>query len=162
MAASPDTRFSLGMRVGLSVLGTGYIPQGGGTIASLVALVLAWFLPFGPWLLSGITAGILIFGVWGSARAEQGGWAHDDSRITVDEFAGMLAALILIPRSLIAFGAAFLLFRILDILKPPPLRFLERLPKGWGVMLDDLAAGIAANLLIQLTRLLPPEVLYGI
>ncbi len=66
----------------------------------------------------------------------------DPSEVVIDELAGQWFALIALPHT-IGYGiAAFVLFRIFDIFKPPPIKQLERLPGGWGVMLDDVAAGV--------------------
>jgi phosphatidylglycerophosphatase A len=155
------------VRLGLSVLGIGYVPRGGGTLASLVALIPAWFLAPYPLILA---AAILLFsalGVWAGFYAERHGWKHDDKRITLDEFCGMLLALLWLrlPSSLLGsiliFAMAFILFRLLDILKPPPLRQIERLPGGWGVMGDDLAAGLVVNGLIRLILLIPIPLFHG-
>ncbi len=79
----------------------------------------------------------------------------DPSSVVIDEAAGMALTLVVLPvtPSLPQLGAAFLLFRFFDVLKPPPLRRLERLPGGWGIVADDLGAGLyAAGLL----TVLPP------
>lgn len=152
---------SLGARLGLSVLGTGYLGRGGGTLAAALALVPAWFLGSYPLILAGVFLIFAGLGVWGSFYAERTGWLHDDSRITIDEFSGMLIASLWIPRSenlyvsLLVLGISFLVFRVLDIFKPPPVKWVERLQGGWGVMADDIVAGVIANGLVQLARLLP-------
>jgi phosphatidylglycerophosphatase A len=151
----------LSVRLGLSVFGTGYIPRGGGTVASILALFPAWFLAPYPLILAAVITILFASGVCGSSYAERSGWGHDDSRITIDEFCGMLAALLWLPLpssllgSILVFASAFIIFRLLDVLKPPPLRFLERLPRGWGVLLDDLAAGLVTNGLVRLILLIP-------
>jgi len=153
------------VRLGLSVFGTGYIP-GGGTAASIVALFPAWFLAPYPLILAPVIAILFASGVCGSFYAERRGWGHDDRRITIDEFCGMLVALLWLPLpssplgSILVFGIAFVLFRLLDIFKPPPLRFIERLPGGWAVMADDLAAGLATNGLVRLILLIPLSLLH--
>lgn len=152
---------SLGARLGLSVLGTGYVGKGGGTLAAALALIPAWFLAPYPVVLAALILVLSVFGVWASFYAERKGWVHDDGRITLDEFTGMLVASLWIPRfdntwmSLLLLGTGFLVFRVLDIFKPPPIKWAERLPGGWGVMGDDLAAGLLANGFVQLTRFLP-------
>lgn len=157
----------LSVRLALSVLGTGYIPMGGGTVASLIALVPAWFLAPYPLILATVIIILFALGVWGGFYAERKGWKHDDKRITFDEFCGMLVALLWLPLpvsllgSILIFGIAFILFRLLDIFKPPPLRLLERLPGGWGVMADDLAAGVVTNGLIRLILLIPVPLFHG-
>lgn len=152
---------NLAVRMGLSVLGTGYIPKGGGTVASLAALVPAYFLAPYPAIAVPVVIAVFFLGVWGSYYARKHGWVHDDRRITIDEVAGMLLATIWLPYSttiwqnLLLLGLAFLFFRGLDIFKPFPIKLAEKLPAGWGVMLDDLLAGLIANGLVQLMRFLP-------
>lgn len=177
-----DSQPSLVLRIGLSFLGTGYIGKGGGTLASAVAAIGCFFLWPYPLISSILLFVLLVFGIWACSyvqprgvrrarRARRGrraeGWEHDDSRITIDEVCGMLAASILLPRpptlwgALLVLGLAFFLFRLLDIFKPPPVSFMERLPGGWGVMGDDIVAGIIANGVVQLVRLLPQGWLGG-
>lgn len=155
------------VRLGLSVFGIGYIPRGGGTLASLVALIPAWFLAPYPLILTAVILLLSASGVWGGSYAERHGWKHDDVRITLDEFCGMLLALLWLkfPSSLLGsiliFIMAFVSFRLLDIFKPPPLRQIERLPGGWGVMGDDLAAGLVTNGLMRLILLIPIPLFHG-
>lgn len=158
---------SLLVRLGLSVFGTGYIPMGGGTAASVVALFPAWFLAPYPLILAAVITILFALGVWGSFYAEERrGWTHDDPRVTLDEFCGMLVALLWLRLpssplgSILVFASAFIIFRLLDVLKPPPLRFIERLPGGWGVFLDDLAAGLVTNGLVRLILLIPLPLLH--
>jgi phosphatidylglycerophosphatase A len=90
---------------------------------------------------------------WGSWAAEKFG-RPDPPQCVSDEAAGQWLALAFLPitsaRDLcIVAGMQFVLFRLLDIIKPPPVRQLEKLPAGWGILADDLAAGVLANLLGQ-------------
>jgi phosphatidylglycerophosphatase A len=72
---------------------------------------------------------------------------HDSGRIVIDEIAGMLVALAGLPRQARAVGLAFVLFRILDVVKPWPAGWIDRrLPGGAGVVLDDIVSGVYANL----------------
>lgn len=70
----------------------------------------------------------------------------DPSIVVIDEIVGIWIALLLLPKTVVAYAVAFLLFRLFDVLKPQPARALERLPGGWGIMLDDVVAGVYANL----------------
>lgn len=160
------------MRLILSTLGTGYIPRAGGTFASLLALPLLWFLNPYPWILASIFLVLTGLGIWLSSYAEHRRWNHDDKRITIDEFCGMLAAGFMLTypvhthssflwTSLVRLALAFGLFRLLDILKPPPMKWMERLPGGWGVMGDDLLAAIISNGAVRLLALLPIPVIQG-
>lgn len=76
-------------------------------------------------------------------------WGKDSNRVVIDEVHGMLMALFLLPFSWKFVLAAFILFRFFDIAKPLGVRKMENLPGGWGVMLDDLLAGLYSNVLLQ-------------
>lgn len=127
----------------------GHWPWGPGTLASALVAVLWWRLPTPGWAwvvgLVAVTAAGLVAA--GRAEAELG---RDDRRIVIDEVAGMGLASIAVPHTLVGAGIAFALFRVFDIWKPPPIGRAQDLPGGWGVMVDDLAAGAAAALLAGL------------
>ncbi|TXI82387.1 MAG: phosphatidylglycerophosphatase A [Flavobacteriales bacterium] len=133
------------------VLGIGYIGRGGGTVAAAVLAVL--------WAVAGVhalppatqlagIAALFALGTWAAGRMERG-WGKDSRQVVVDEFAGMALALFALPAGWPAVLAAFVLFRVFDIAKPLGIARLERLPGGWGVMADDLLAGLYANLIMQ-------------
>ncbi len=131
-----------------SGFGLGYTPKAPGTVGSLFGLVLALMFPSNLYLIIGV--GLL--GVWLANEAEKILGEHDSPKIVIDEIAGFLLA---------AYGwsgyylvLAFILFRILDIMKPEPLRSLQRLPGGLGIMTDDLLAGLMANLALRLATYL--------
>jgi len=108
-------------------------------------------------LAGGAWALILGLAIWSSGRA-QTYLGEDDGRIVIDEVAGQLTALLFLPVRLDVGLVGFLLFRLFDIWKPVPIRALESLPGGSGVVADDIAAGVAANLVGQvLWRLTLPE-----
>jgi phosphatidylglycerophosphatase A len=131
-----------------STLGIGYIGKGGGTVAALFA-VLCWYLlqPAPPmqWL---IVAIVMILGVW-SGNVVEADWGKDNAKVVIDEVAGMCISLLLLPHTLFYAIAALVLFRFFDIAKPLGIRRMERFPGGWGVMLDDVLAGVYANVLLQ-------------
>lgn len=83
----------------------------------------------------------------------------DPSMVVIDEIVGVWISLFLLPRSFWVVVLGFSLFRLYDIFKPQPARLLERIPNGWGIMLDDVAAGIYANLTVRLIALLFPQIL---
>jgi len=85
-------------------------------------------------------------------RAESALGSHDDPRIVLDETVGFWAAAAYQPRSLWSMLAAFALFRLFDAAKPPPIGRLERLPGGIGVVMDDVGAGVLANLVLTAGR----------
>jgi phosphatidylglycerophosphatase A len=137
--------------------GIGYtVPKGAGTIAAAAGCLLWWWLVsrgLGDWML---LAGILLVffaGVWSSALVEKQ-WGKDPNRVVVDELLGMWVSLYLVPFNWKYFLAAFLIFRFFDIVKPLYIRKAEQLPSGWGIMADDLLAGIYTNLLLQLAATL--------
>jgi phosphatidylglycerophosphatase A len=125
-----------------SGLGVGYCPVAPGTAGSALAVLLAWLLreswsvPVGL-MLSGtaLMVGIVVCGI------VERDWGHDDRRMVIDEVAGQWLTLAAVPLSAGTAAAGFLIFRFLDIIKPPPARAAERLPGGWGVMADDVVAG---------------------
>lgn len=131
--------------------GAGYSPWAPGTAGSLVGILPALLLPqVGPWGGLGLIIAVTLVGVWVSAPAERHFARKDASPIVIDEIAGQMITLWLVPLSAGYVAAGFILFRIFDIIKPFPARHLQdRLPGGWGVMMDDVAAGIYANLCLQ-------------
>ena len=133
----------------------GHWPWGPGTLASALVAVLWWRLPAPGWAwLLGILI-VTAVGLLAAGRTETE-LGRDDGRIVVDEVAGMGLALVAVPHTLAGAGIAFVLFRVLDIWKPPPIARAQDLPGGWGVMADDLAAGLAAALLAGLGLALWP------
>jgi phosphatidylglycerophosphatase A len=76
-------------------------------------------------------------------------WGHDSNRVVIDELQGMMTALFLMPNDWRYLLVAFVLFRFFDIAKPLGIRRMEAFAGGWGVMLDDLLAGIYSNVLLQ-------------
>jgi phosphatidylglycerophosphatase A len=135
-----------------TVFGIGYLGKGGGTVASSICCFAWWLLPVDMhdrMLPAVITLLIISLGIW-SAGAVEKIWGKDNQRIVVDEWAGMCVALLWIPLFPRYILPAFLLFRFFDIVKPLFIKRLEKLPGGWGVMFDDLLAGLYTNLLLQL------------
>ncbi len=122
---------------------------GSGLLGTAEGLALAPFLPEGTLPLALFLAAASLAACWVCGRAERALGA-DDPRIILDEVVGYWAAVAFLPRTPRVLLACFVLFRALDAAKPPPVRWLERLPGGWGVVADDLGAGLAANLLVRL------------
>ncbi len=134
--------------------GLGRAPLAPGTLGSLAGLALAGGLGLagGPWLVAAGAVAVSCIGVWAAGLAEARLARRDPPAVVVDEVAGQLVSLLFLPLSPAAFAAGFLLFRLLDIFKPYPIRRLERLAGGSGIMADDLLAGVYANLLQQALR----------
>jgi phosphatidylglycerophosphatase A len=95
-----------------------------------------------------VTSLLTVVGVWVSMEVEKD-WGKDSSRVVIDEAAGMCISLLFVPVSLAYMITALLLFRFFDILKPLYIRKAESLPGGWGVMTDDVLAGVYTNIVLQ-------------
>ena len=135
-----------------TVFGIGYIGKGGGTVAAAFCCFVWWLFPaelHDHILPAAITLLIILLGVWSAGTVERI-WGKDDQRIVIDEWAGMCVALLWVPLFPRYILVAFLLFRFFDIVKPLFIGKLEKLPGGWGVMFDDVLAGLYSNLLLQL------------
>jgi phosphatidylglycerophosphatase A len=93
---------------------------------------------------------VTLIGIPAATRVARAYATKDPQFVVIDEVAGQLIALIAVPLAWKTFLASFILFRVFDIVKPPPVRQLERLPEGTGIVLDDVAAGIYAFAVMQL------------
>jgi phosphatidylglycerophosphatase A len=93
---------------------------------------------------------VTLIGIPAATRVARASASKDPQFVVIDEGAGQLIALIAVPLSWKTFLAGFILFRAFDIIKPPPVRQLEKLPEGTGIVLDDVAAGILALVLMHL------------
>ena len=129
----------------------GHIPVASGTFGTLVAVPLCFLLSLlGPLQGMVFIVGFAGFAVWIAGKAEKVFQQKDSRLIVIDEMAGFLVTLYLIPWSTGALVGGFLLFRLMDIAKPFPIRRLETgLPGGWGVVGDDILAGVYANLILR-------------
>ncbi|KAA6232151.1 phosphatidylglycerophosphatase A family protein [Chlorobium phaeovibrioides] len=149
-AASEGLRFQVARALS-TVFWIGYFPVAPGTAASAVALLPYLFFPIfqQPAVLA---AGVLfatVIGVWSGGIMEDAA-GEDPSEVTVDEVAGQWLALLALPSGLLPVLLAFIFFRLFDILKPGPVDLVQRLPGGWGIMMDDLLAGLFANLAVRI------------
>jgi len=136
-----------------TALGSGFTPAAPGTAGSILGILIFWFIPLGTALQIFITAVILIIGVWSSGFVEKEK-GKDPQIVVIDEVAGQWTALLFIPKEINWFIAAFLLFRLFDIAKPFPINRSQNLGGGWGIMIDDIIAGIYANVILQIGLLL--------
>ena len=136
---------------------SGYAPFAPGTAGSAVGLLIYWIPNFeNPIILSACTAIMFAIGIVVSGKMERH-FGDDPPIVVIDEVVGMWITLLLLPKSIILSVAGFILFRIFDIIKPPPARNLEALKNGWGIMLDDVMAGIYGNLVLQVLVKLAPQ-----
>ena len=146
-----EGRRTLGLKkIVATLFYSGYAPVAPGTAGSAVVAVFYFFfaasLGVVGWFALLTTA--FFIGVY-TADAMEREWGKDPGRVVVDEGVGFLVTVAFLPHGWETVVAGFLLFRILDIVKPTPARQLERLPGGWGIVADDVAAGVYGNLLIR-------------
>ena len=132
---------------------TGYSPTVAGTIGTIPAWLIAYYLIGDtPAVLIPVTVVTFFVSVWAAGRAEAI-FGHDSKKIVIDEWAGMFISLVFVPYSLTNYLIAFVAFRVFDVLKLAPAARAEKLPGGWGVTMDDVVAGIQANVLTQIVVL---------
>lgn len=151
-------------------LGLGYAPVASGTFGSAGAIAIAgicWaalhLAGFGPYAVHLPLAALALLAMWGCIHwgpwaverfGKQARKAADPGHVVLDEFAGQWVSLLGLAMAdwrsaALVLGVQFFLFRVFDVIKPPPANRLEKLPFGWGILLDDLAAGVYANLVGQ-------------
>jgi len=136
--------------------GIGRLRPGPGSWASAATVLLWWLasrwvpLHWQPATVALLAAIVVAIGIPAATQVARASGIKDPQFVVIDEVAGQLIALIAVPVSWKSLLAAFILFRGFDIVKPPPVRQLERLPEGTGIMLDDVAAGLYAWAVMQL------------
>ena len=135
-----------------TLFGIGYFPKAPGTAGTLFAAMVYFILPE-KWIGSVYLILSILFlsliSVLFISKAEKK-LGHDNGKIVIDEFFGYFVAMMFLPKSLLILTLAFILFRFFDIFKPEPVNVLQKLPKGWGVMADDIMAGIYTNICLQI------------
>ncbi|MFK8009817.1 MAG: phosphatidylglycerophosphatase A [Saprospiraceae bacterium] len=143
-------------KLNATVLGAGYSPFAPGTMGALVGILVLFLIKWQQPELQYFTWGLLLativftlLGVWSTNELESE-WGKDPSKVVVDELIGVWIAVLWIPIETQWLILGFILFRFFDILKPLGIRRLESIKGGWGVMLDDLGAGIYANIVLQI------------
>ena len=135
----------------------GYVPIAPGTFGSASGLVCCGAAHIGDGRLEILVIVlVLALGVWSGTVAERHAGRIDPGIVVIDEVAGMLMTMMLIPATAISTLAGFLVFRVLDILKPWPARRLEGLPGGLGIMADDAMAAVYGNLVMHGLRAVAP------
>ena len=138
------------MRAIATVGGLGYLPRVPGTAGSAVGLLAAWLLSAGPSQQIAGCAAAVALALWSAGPTARAMGKDDPSCVVIDEVAGMMAAVAAIPATPLAYLAAFALFRFFDVVKPLGIRSLQRLPGSLGIVLDDLAAAAATQVLMRL------------
>jgi phosphatidylglycerophosphatase A len=134
-------------------LGVGLAPVAPGTVASAATIVLLLLVPFSRPALAAFIVVVTIAGTWAAGRAERMLGEKDPGAIVIDEVAGMALSVLAFPLTPFVLLAGFVLFRVFDVVKPPPAWQSQRLHGGVGVMVDDLIAGVYALLVLALSRM---------
>jgi len=144
--------------------GAGRLRPGPGTWGSLATVLLWWLLashlppPARLPIILGLIVIVVAIGIPAATLEERGCGKKDPGHVVIDEVAGQLVTFIACPIVWQALLAGFILFRVFDIVKPPPVRMLEKLPGGTGIVVDDVGAGVYALIVLQLLlhfRVLP-------
>jgi phosphatidylglycerophosphatase A len=138
-------------------LGSGHSPVAPGTAGSAVGLLLFWPLAQLP-AAAQVAATLIVFlgGVAAATHVSRTLGAKDPGLVVVDEVVGMWVTLLFVPFTTFTAVVGFFAFRAMDVFKPYPARQLEHLREGWGIMADDLMAGVYANLLVRLALMVAP------
>ena len=145
-------------RMTATFFGTGYLRPGPGSWGSAATVLLWWVIAHflkltpgqQPYACAGLVALAVVIGIPAATLVARAAAKKDPQFIVIDETAGQLLALIAAPLAWKSLLAGFILFRAFDIVKPPPIRLLERLPEGTGIVVDDLGAGVYALVTLQL------------
>jgi len=157
-AAAPKTRWAFAVS---TFFGAGRMKPGPGTWGSAAALALwagyAWLVHPGPvGLATALGVGIaltLIVGIPAATIVARETGVEDPQFVVIDEVSGQWVALLFSPADWRHGLTAFILFRLFDMTKPFPIRRLERLPEGWGIVIDDVAAGLYALAIASMLRI---------
>ena len=131
--------------------GAGNFPFAPGTFASFLVALIYYYLLYSldaVWL-GVVIAFVFLIGVAAAGAHSRELERKDPKPVVIDEVCGQLIAYILVPAAAANVVAGFLLFRFFDVLKPYPIRKLEAFPRGWGIMADDVAAGILAAVILH-------------
>ena len=131
--------------------GIGLIPFAPGTFGTLGSLPLIFFLNnFGSIYKGAAVLIISVAAIWSAGRTERLAGKHDPHQIVIDEVAGFLLTMILLPISWFSLCSGFIFFRFFDILKPFPIKSAERLKGGFGIVIDDLIAGLYTSACVKI------------
>ena len=128
---------------------------GPGTLAALTFLILFYVSPLGTSSMPFLLSSIFILGCWTAGYVEKKEGV-DPGSVVIDEVFGILVAIAFLPKSIAIYAIAFVLFRVLDIAKPFPIALIQKIPGGLGIMADDLAAGLLANVMVRLLLFFVP------
>jgi phosphatidylglycerophosphatase A len=145
-------------RLVATAFGSGYAPLAPGTAGSALGVLLFWPMARNawPWQLAACVV-VFFVGTAAAGRVARSLGVKDPGLVVIDEVAGQWLTLVSLPFTPFVVVAGFLLFRVMDVVKPWPARDLEGLPGGWGIMADDIAAGIYAQLALRVLLIVWPQ-----
>ncbi|MBA2540768.1 MAG: phosphatidylglycerophosphatase A [Deltaproteobacteria bacterium] len=150
-SAPPHVRGAFVAKALATAFGAGYSPVAPGTCGTAVAVPIAFLLAgIATWQFVAVAIAVTAIAILSAHYADRAWGTEDSQKIVIDEVAGYLVTMIPAPRDHWApLLAGFIAFRFFDIVKPPPVRWLDdNLPGGWGVVLDDIAAGVMAGVVM--------------
>jgi len=158
MTNSGSNSAPLWARMTATFFGTGYLHPGPGSWGSAATVLLWWVMAhylhltsgFQPYICAGLAAAAVAIGIPAATLVARAATKKDPQFVVIDETAGQLITLIGAPLTWKSLLAGFILFRAFDIVKPPPIRLLERFPEGTGIVVDDVGAGLYALIVLQL------------
>jgi phosphatidylglycerophosphatase A len=135
-----------------TLFGIGKFPKAPGTVATLATVPLWYVMSFlSPMVYMLLVLGLIVLGIVAAQAYEAHSGKHDSKEIVIDEVVGYLITMTWLPVTCQSAVIGFLVFRFFDIVKPPPIRQLDqKIQGGFGVMVDDIAAGIIGSILMQL------------
>jgi phosphatidylglycerophosphatase A len=133
--------------------GCGLVPRAPGTAGTVGALPVYWLLrPFGPPAVVAAAIVVTVVGIWASHRTSRRLGQKDPQIVCIDEVAGVLFTWAAVPNGWVGTVVGFVLFRLADVIKPWPARAAERLPGGFGIMLDDVFAAAWSVVIVLAAR----------
>ncbi len=145
-------KISISSKLIATALFSGYAPFAPGTVGSLLAVLIYWFLINSNLFLLLLSLCFFILGIFTSEEFERRD-GHDPSVVVIDEVVGMWISLLFFEKKILNVFLAFLIFRIMDVLKPFPASRFDKMKGGFGIMMDDVVAGIYANILTHIFTL---------
>ncbi|MFH1406629.1 MAG: phosphatidylglycerophosphatase A [Candidatus Omnitrophota bacterium] len=137
-----------------SVFGLGYSTIAPGTNGTLAGIIIYLLVYRNTYLYLGSAVFVILLGFLICGRAERAFGGKDSQKIVIDELAGILVAYLFVRFNFFNLALGFIFYRLFDILKPPPIHKLEKLPGSMGVMLDDLMAGVYTCAILNALKLL--------
>lgn len=129
----------------------GYSPVAPGTLSCFIGVLIWYLLHNSNLIYIGVASALFFIGVIAAGDLEKI-WGKDPRRVVIDEYACILLPLYFTPLRVVPLAITFFLFRIIDIFKPPPLKSVEKIRGGWGIMLDDLLAAVYTTVIIIILK----------